>query len=94
MQTKTIDRRCVTAKAENSHTGIRQLVQGEAEYSSQTGVDDNLRARMLSVDNLMTVGLAVTGSMAFFTYWMTVTGDVASAALWDDVVAMQITDSE
>jgi uncharacterized protein len=46
------------------------------------------------VYNLMTAGLAITGCVAFMTYWLTVTGDAAKAAMWEDGLPMQITDTE
>jgi uncharacterized protein len=94
MQNNSFGRRGVPAKAANPYTGTRMAVEGQANYSSETGVDENLRAFMLTVYNLMTAGLAITGCVAFMTYWMTVTGDAASAALWDDGVPMQITETE
>jgi FtsH-binding integral membrane protein len=43
-------------------------------------VDEGLRAYMLSVYNYMTVGLAVTGLVAYLLFTMAVTGDASLAA--------------
>jgi uncharacterized protein len=82
------------AKAANPYTLTHRPISGQANYSAQSGVDENLRAFMLQVYNLMAAGLAITGLVAFATYWAAVTSDPALAALWDDGTAIQITSSE
>lgn len=94
MQNNSFGRRGLPAKAANPYTGQRMAIHGQANHDSVTGVDENLRAFMLSVYNIMAAGLAITGCVAFMTYWLTVTGDASTAALWDDGTPMQITGTE
>lgn len=82
------------ARARNPYTGMNMPVRGQAKYDSVSGVDESLRTFMLRVYNLMAGGLAVTSIMAFVTYWLTVTGDPALAALYDDNTPLQITKTE
>jgi uncharacterized protein len=82
------------SKAANPYTLTHRPIGGQANYSAESGVDENLRAFMLQVYNLMAAGLAVTGLVAFAAYWATVTTDPALAAIWDDGTAIQITPSE
>lgn len=83
-----------TARTVNPYTRQFMPVQGQASFNAQSGVDENLRAFMLQVYNLMGAGLALTGVVAFLTYWLTVTTDPKAAALWDDGTALQITNTE
>jgi uncharacterized protein len=84
----------VEAKAHNPYTGHRMAVQGQQKFSSVTGVDENLRLFMLQVYNFMGAGLVITGLFAVLTYWLTVTGDPALAAVWEDNTPAQMTDTE
>lgn len=83
----------IEARATNPYTGKRMSVGGQENYSA-LGIDEKLRAFMITVYNLMAGGLAVTGVVAFFTYWMTITNDPAQAAFWDNGEVMQITPTE
>jgi uncharacterized protein len=81
-------------KAANPYTLEHLPVGGQANYGAQSGVDENLRAFMLMVYNLMAIGLAITGLAALAAYWATVTTDPTLAALWDDGTAIKATDTE
>ena len=81
-------------KSANPYTLTHRPIGGQANYSSQCGIDENLRAFMLQVYNLMAIGLAITGLAAFAAYWATVTSDPALAAKWDDGTAIAVTQSE
>lgn len=83
----------VESRAANPYTGKHMPVGGQENFSA-LGIDEKLRAFMINVYNLMAGGLALTGIVAFLTYWMTVTGDPAQAAYWDDGEVMQITPTE
>jgi uncharacterized protein len=82
------------AKADNPYTGQRMAVQGQQKFDAVTSVDENLRLFMLQVYNFMSAGLVITGLFAVATYWLTVTGDPAVAALRDDNTPAQMTDTE
>ncbi len=77
----------------NPYTGRVEPVGGKARYGA-AGVDEGLRAFMLSVYSYVAMGLAMTGVVAFMTYSMTVTGDPSLAAVWDDGTPAQITQTE
>jgi uncharacterized protein len=81
-------------RSANPYTGTNRPVGGQANYDARSGIDENLRAFMLQVYNVMAAGLAVTGLTAFATYWATVTGDSSLAAVWEDGTAVMATDTE
>ncbi len=78
----------------NPYTGHAMPRGGYRRYDPVTGVDEGLRTFMLSVYNLMALGLVVTGTIAWLTYSVTVTGTPSEAALWDDGFPIQITQTE
>ena len=82
------------SKRANPYTGRVEPVGGAKGAYTAGGVDEGLRAFMLSVYAYVGMGLALTGVVAFMTYSMTVTGDPAQAALWDDGAPVQITSTK
>lgn len=80
--------------AANPYLGKAVPQGGYRRYDPVTGVDEGLRAFMLSVYNLMMVGLAITGIVAWLVYTLTVTVNPAEAALWEDYTPIQITATE
>lgn len=93
-QRSNFGQRGVEAKAVNPYTLQRMPVAGSAQFDVRTGVDENLRAFMLRVYNIMAFGLVITGAVAFLTYTLTVTGDPSLAAQWSDDTLVQITSTE
>lgn len=78
----------------NSARKAAGAVRRPVATAQAVGIDEGLRAFMLSVYNYMTAGMAVTGLTAFGTYALTVTTDATRAAMIEDGIPAQVTDTE
>ncbi len=80
--------------AANPYLGVTTPAGGYRHYDAATGIDESLRAFMVSVYNIMVLGLITTGSVAYLVYVITVTGDPSLAAYRDDGTLIQMTETE